>query len=209
MARPTGPPSSQVLLVEGPNDKHVVQHVWRRHTQQDCHFCVTEKGGVEPLLDSIVPEILVAGRQTVGILLDANTNPDGRWQAVKDRLAKTGYYASLPTRQTSSGTIITGTPRVGVWLMPDNTACGELENFVERMIPAGDAVWPLSQSYIDGIPCAERKFSPKKKKRAQVHAWLAARKDPRRMGEAIRTRDLEVDGALCQEFVSWLKALFT
>ena len=207
MARPAAP-SPRVLLVEGPDDKHVVQHVWRRHTQQDCHFCVVDKTGVDQLLQAIEIEIRVSGRQAVGILLDANTNPAARWDAVKHRLAETGLYASLPARQTPSGTIITGTPRVGVWLMPDNTAPGELENFVARMIPNGDAVWPLSQSYIDGIPCAERKFSAKKKARAQVHAWLAAREDPRRMGEAIRTRDLEVDGTLCQAFVDWLRALF-
>ena len=206
MARPAGPPSDSVLLVEGPDDKHVVQHVWRRHTQQDCHFCVIEKGGVEPLLDSIVPEILVAGRQAVGIMLDANTKPAGRWDEVKDRLAQVNINALR--NLCTSGAIIEGHPRVGVWLMPNNTACGELENFVAEMIPAGDAVWPLSQAYIDGIPRAERKFSAKKRARAQVHAWLAAREDPRRMGEAIRTRDLAVDGALCRAFVDWLERLF-
>lgn len=207
MAQPGGPPPSQVLLVEGPDDKHVVQHVWRRHTQQDCHFCVIEKGGVEPLLDSIVPEILVSERQTVGIILDANTKPAGRWDEVKDQLAQVNINA--PRNLCASGAIIEGRPRVGVWLMPDNTACGELENFVAQMIPAGDAVWPLSQAYIDGIPCAERKFSEKKQPRAQLYAWLAAREDPRLMGVAIGARDLAVDGALCQAFVDWLKALFS
>ena len=92
--------------------------------------------------------------------------------------------------------------------MPDNTEPGELEDFVAKMIPASDTVWPLSQSYIDGIPCAERKFSKKKKARAQVHAWLAAREDPRQMGAAIGARDLNVDGPLCQQFVAWLTRLF-
>ena len=29
MARPTGPPPSRVLLVEGVDDKHVAGHIWR------------------------------------------------------------------------------------------------------------------------------------------------------------------------------------
>ena len=51
-----------------------------------------------------------------------------------------------------TGTIIDNSPRVGVWMMPDNASCGELENLIEKMIPCTDAVWPLSKAYIDGIP---------------------------------------------------------
>ena len=206
MARPTGPPSSRVLLVEGPNDRHVVWHVWARHAAES-PFCIVEKGGVDKLLEAIKVEVKVSGLQALGILLDANTKPAGRWDAVKDRLAQANI--PVPDHLCSSGTVIDSHPRVGVWLMPDNTSPGELEGFVEQMIPDCDPVWPLAQDYIAGIPTAARKFSEKKELRAQVHAWLAAREDPRRMGEAIRTRDLEVDGALCQEFVAWLTRLFS
>lgn len=210
MARPAGPQSDRVLLVEGQDDKHVVRHVCQR-SDAIADFFIKEKCGIEQLLASIDTEIQTSGLQAMGILVDANEDVAARWDAVKGRLAPANV--DLPDSPVPSGTIVDGhphdgIPRVGVWLMPDNTVPGELENFVAKMIPAGDAVWPLSRSYIDGIPNAERKFSEKKKARAQVHAWLAAREDPRRMGEAIRTRDLEVDGALCQAFVDWLKRLF-
>ena len=206
MARPAGPPSDSVLLVEGPDDKHVALHTWHRHAGEP-PFYVEDKGGVDALLDSIEVEIKAPGRQAVGIMLDANDDPAGRWNQVKHRLSQVNIIA--PKNLCASGTIINSHPRVGVWLMPDNTACGELENFVARMIPAGDAVWPLSQDYIEGIPAAARKFRKKKKARAQVHAWLAAREDPRLMGAAIGAGDLAVDGPLCQAFVDWLERLFT
>ena len=41
-----------------------------------------------------------------------------------------------------------------------------------------------------------------------MYAWLAAREEPRRMGAAIGTHDLDIDGPLCQRFVDWLKQLF-
>ncbi len=207
MATPTGPSPSRVLLVEGQDDLHVVLHICQR-TEVQSDFCIREKGSVEKLLDSIDTEIETPGLQSLGILVDANTNLAGRWQAVKNRLAETGYYPSLPAHQSPSGTIIAGPPRVGVWLMPDNSSQGELEDFVAQMIPAGDPVWPRARGYIDGIPQAERKFSDKKELRAQVHAWLAAREDPRQMGAAIGATDLDVGGALCQDFVAWLTALF-
>ena len=205
MARPVGPPP-HLLLVEGQDDMHVAQHIWWRHAE-DTPFCIDVSGSEAELRRVIFAEVKAEGRRALGILLDANTDPGARWQSVRDRLAQAGIAA--PECLSPDGTIIDGRPRVGVWLMPDNVSEGELEDFVIRMIPDCDAVWPLSQSYIDGISCAERKFSEKKQPRAQLYAWLAAREDPRRMGEAIRARDLEIDGPLCQKFVAWLKALFT
>ena len=211
MAQSLGPTPSRVLLVEGVDDKHVARHVWQRIEGQP-DFCIKEKRGVVQLLDSIDTEIQTSGLQAMGILVDANEDVAARWNAVKDRLAPA--KVDLPDSPVPSGTIIDGRPhdgipRVGVWLMPDNTAPGELEGFVAKMIPDCDPVWPLAQGYIAGIPCAERKFIPKKQRRAEVHAWLAAREDPRQMGAAIGARDLEIDGALCQEFVAWLTRLFS
>ena len=211
MTRPSGSSPSNVLLVEGPDDKHVAEHIWWRCQNAEPTFCALEKDGVDKLLDAIDTEIQAPGLQAMGILVDANDDVDARWEAVKGRLASA--KVALPNSPDPAGTIIAerthaGIPRVGVWLMPDNRCKGELENFVAQMIPASDAVWPLSRDYIEGIPTTERKFIEKKKLRAQVHAWLAAREDPRRMGEAIRTRDLEIDGPLCQKFVAWLQKLF-
>lgn len=211
MTRPSGAQASRVLLVEGPDDKHVAEHIWWRRHRAEPTFCALVKDGVDNLLDAIDTEVQAPGLQAMGILVDANDDVDARWEAVKGRLASA--KVDLPDSPVPSGTIIDGgphdgIPRVGVWLMPDNAASGELEDFVIRMIPDCDAVWPLAKRYIDGIPYTERKFSEKKQPRAQLYAWLAAREDPRLMGEAIRTHDLNVDGPLCQAFAAWLKALF-
>ena len=92
--------------------------------------------------------------------------------------------------------------------MPNNESAGELEDFVIEMIPDGDTIWPLSKSYIDGISLADRPFTEGKRQRAQLYAWLAARKEPRHMGLAIEAGDLKIDGPLCQSFVDWLNQLF-
>ena len=209
MARPI--PSSQdqdpprVLLVEGQDDEHVVRRLREQH-QAVPSFSILNKRTISKLLPSISLEIRAPGRQVVGILVDANDNMTARWDAVIDRLSKAGI--SPPPSPNSAGTIIDGTPRIGIWLMPDNESSGELEDFVVKMIPDGDKVWPLSQHYIEDIPKADRKFSEKKKLRAQLYAWLAARDDPRQMGLAIHAHDLEVDGNLSQRFVAWLTKLF-
>ena len=145
----------------------------------------------------------------LGILLDANEDSNARWRAVADRLRQ--ERIEVPRSPASSGTLIDETsrsPRIGIWLMPDNASSGELEDFVSQMISDDDPVWPRAQCYIDGILEQDRKFTGKKIQRARLHAWLATREDPRLMGAAIGAGDLEVDGELSTTFADWLRRLF-
>ena len=97
-------------------------------------------------------------RQAVGILVDANDDVTGRWEAIQE--SSSGKQISTHHNHPSpDGTIIQANPHIGIWLMPDNLSAGELEDFVVQMIPEGDQVWPLSQRYIEEIPQEERKFS--------------------------------------------------
>ena len=207
MVKPLASPPPKLLVVEGQDDLHVVRHLRMRHASTPC-FCIQDKGNVDKVLDSIGPEIRAENRRALGILVDANDDLTGRWQAVTGRIHRVGIQP--PKSPNSAGTIINtaGNPRIGIWMMPDNTSTGELEDFVAKMIPNGDPVWPRSRCYIDGIPITDRKFKSKKTLKAKVHAWLATREDPRRMGAAIGAKDLDVNGPLCQKFVDWLTRLF-
>lgn len=195
----------QVLLVEGRDDKHVVCHLTGRHDDMP-EFCISDKEGRNSLLENIGAELRKPGRRAIGILVDANDDLDGRWKAVAGRLREENV--EVPDNPETGGTIVDGTPRIGIWLMPDNRSSGELEDFVSEMIPEEDPVWPLSQRYIDGIPEDHRKFAGKKIQRAKVHAWLATREDPRLMGAGIGAGDLRVDGPLSTTFAEWLRQLF-
>ena len=197
--------NDRVLLVEGTDDEHVVRHLCHGH-QPMPKFSIQNKEGIKNLLDDIGLEILAPSRKAIGIIVDANDDLDARWHAVANRLREENI--EVPSSPEPTGTIIFSTPRVGLWLMPDNTSPGELENFVSEMIPDDDPIWPRSQSYIDGIPESDRKFTEKKILRAKVHAWLATRRDPRPMGTAIRARDLHIDGTLSTTFAKWLRQLF-
>lgn len=204
MPSPDSP--GQALLVEGPDDEHVVRHLCEQFRVLPS-FEIIQKEGIRNLLPSIPIELNVSGRKVLGILVDANDNPEARWQAIMDKLSK--LNAELPSAPMPMGTIIEGNPRVGIWMMPDNMAAGELENFIALLIPQHDPVWPLSQAYIRKIPPKERRFAAGKTLRAQVHAWLAARERPRRMGAAIGAGDLDTTVKVSRDFTAWLQALFT
>ena len=196
--------AERLLIVEGVNDRHVVRQILSR-IGGGRSIEIVDTGGIEPLLDSIEARMNYAGRVALGVVADANDDINARWQSIRSRMPD---RIDLPDRPPAGGVIAENQPRVGVWLMPDNDSPGELEDFVQRMIPTDDAVWPLAERYIDAIPAPDRKFPPGKISRAKLYARLAARQDPRRMGEAIRTRDLATDGALCQQFATWLRRLF-
>ena len=195
-----------ILLVEGRNDKHVVWQICNRNPALP-DFFISDRGNINAVIESIGPEFLVAGRQALGILVDTDDRPQARWDEISHQLRI--YGVQPPTKPDPAGTIIPDTePRVGIWLMPNNTDTGEIEEFVASMIPDGDPVWPMSQDYIDGLPNYEGKFADGKTLRAKIHAWLATRADPRLMGQAIGTHDLDIDGPLCRQFLAWLNRLF-
>lgn len=200
-------PSENLLLVEGPDDQHVVIHLRNRlNLNLECEIAVKE--GWENLRESIPRELKVPGRRSLGILVDADTSVQSRWQAISSALQSAEFPIPVPRDPHPGGTIINGEIRIGVWLMPDNARAGELEDFIAAMIPAGDPVWPRAQQYINGIPPHHRKFRARKMLKAQLHDWLAAREEPRPMGSAIRTGELQVNGPLCQTFADWLGRLF-
>ena len=169
-------------------------------------FDIVAKGGIDNVLSSIRPEIKAPGRVAVGILVDANNSLNDRWRAVSDRLKCVGIPA--PAALPPDGAIIDKALRVGVWAMPDNRSPGALEDFVQKMIPDDDPVWPLAKKFIRGIPEGERKFTSGKTSSAELGAWLATRKTPGPMGTAIRIGDLKTDGRLCVDFLEWLEKLF-
>ena len=210
MNRPLSELSDRLLLVEGPDDQHVVRHLWERRHGRGLPFQISPRGGVEGVIESIRDEAQASRREALGILVDGNNDLSARWQSISDRLASLVIQA--PAIPPPDGLVIAATddmPRIGVWMMPDNQSRGELEDFVAQMIPDNDPVWPLSQDYIDAIPAVHRNFASGKTLRAKIHAWLAAREDPRQMGLAIRARDLEIDGTLCIRFTNWLDSLFS
>ena len=202
---PTPPP--KILLVEGIDDEEVVKQLLRRHGFES-PFPINQKGGYDPLRQAIHPELNVHGRRVLGIVVDANNSPSARWEQISAALKRGGVKA--PEKPTPGGTILSG-PRelsVGVWMMPNNLATGELENFVADMIPPNDPIWPRATAYIDDIPNAIRPFKPRKVARARVHAWLAAREKPRLMGTAVGTGDLDYNSSGATDLIAWLVKLF-
>jgi hypothetical protein len=206
-------PDSKILLVEGPDDEHVLKHICGNrgiaHLDE-----VKPHGSVDTLLESIPVRLKASDDgDIVGVVIDADTDAGARWQSLRDRLIKVGYQ-DVPTDPTPDGTILdppaqTPLPRVGIWIMPDNRTNGILEDFLRFLVPQGGVLFNHVQSSVTTIPEAARRFSPLAEPKAIIHTWLAWQEEPGKpLGTAITARFLDPSVPQVDVLVSWLKRLF-
>lgn len=197
------------LLVEGKDDEHVFYSLLE-HYQIPERFKIKNKEGINKLLDTLDVELDQSGLERLGIVIDADTDLDARWKSLRHILIQSGY-SSVPQGPKSGGTILTeGThPTVGIWLMPDNTTPGMLEDFVSFLVRQQDALWPLSGDIVAQVMTKDCRFPPAHKIKARLHTWLAWQEEPGKpMGLSITARYLDADALHAQQLIKWLRQLF-
>ena len=197
------------LLVEGKDDEHVFYSLLKHH-QVPRRFEIKNKESINKLLDTLEVELLSSDLGRLGIIIDADTDVAARWQALRDRLIRSGY-STVPTTPNSNGTIIEeeGRPIIGIWLMPDNKIPGMLENFVSFLIPPGDSLWPMAEDVIHKVIEKERRFRETYHMKAQLHTWLAWQEQPGTpLGLAITNRYFDANAPHAQQLITWIRQLF-
>jgi hypothetical protein len=202
----------RVLMVEGVDDEHVVKHICKERRLglidkiRDCN-------GKAPLLENLAVQLKESDICSLGILLDADTDLQARWQAVTSRLKQAGY-TEVPADPSPEGTVIPAPansllPRVGIWLMPDNRVNGILEDFLRFLVPEGDPLFAHVEQSLDTIPARQCRFTELKKPKALIHTWLAWQEEPGRpFGQAITARYLDASLPAAGIFAGWLQRTF-
>jgi hypothetical protein len=196
------------LLVEGPDDRHVIRNLLRHRGYTFDEGRIRDLEGIHTLLQGL-PVYLKMTEVPLGVVVDADVDLNARWQSVRDRFRAAGY-SDVPTAPDANGTISRqdGRPVVGVWIMPDNSLPGSLEDFVHKLVPGGDRLWPIARETVDSIPAADRRFPVQLKGKVQIHTWLAWQEQPGSpMGAAITKKYLDGDSTHADAFVNWFRRL--
>lgn len=222
---------SRVLLVEGTDDLHVLAHIFKAHGLEG-KITIRDQEGVsklkkkldedffEHLLEELTGADLSAelkGSEVValGIVVDADFDLKARWESLANRLRDLSY--KVPNGPEVNGTILreneNDLPPVGIWLMPDNTLPGMLEDFIKLLVPdEQEKLWQRAVKAVDSIPKKERKFISKdsnKTAKAQIHTYLAWQERPGvPYGIAIREKFLTTSSPHTNNLINWIKALF-
>ena len=201
--------TAPLLLVEGLNDRHVVQHLLRAHgLLLDSDFRIKDTGGDSPLIVTLPVEIRAAGLTPLGVIIDADVDLQARWDSLNYSLKKAGY--GPPNSPDSRGLVLVqdDLPAIGVWVMPDNQLPGKLEDFVARLVPDQDPLLPMAERATQSIPAALRRFSEPDLAKAVIHNWLAWQEEPgSRMGEAFTKTYLDPEAPTALVFVDWVRRL--
>jgi hypothetical protein len=205
--------AKKILLVEGPDDEHVFKALCGSHDLPRLDE-IKPYEGYTNLLDAFPLRLTESDVDVVGVVLDADTDLDARWRAVRDRLLEAGYL-DVPITLPNTGLILDPPQdkilsRVGVWLMPDNTVPGILENFLHHLVPDGDRLFEYAGSCLDGIAPELRLFRDEDRPKALIHTWLAWQNEPGKpLGQSITRGVLQADIPAALMVVAWLKNLFS
>jgi hypothetical protein len=197
-----------VLLVEGNNEIHVFSTLLGHHQVPE-EFKIKDKQGISNIFSDLDVELDASGLEKLGIVIDADTDIALRWQSLKDRLAGLGYTVYENPHAEGSVFEQEGRPTVGVWLMPDNTLPGMLENFVSFLGATSDPLWQVAENCLHEIPEAERRFIANHFIKAHIHTWLAWQADPGTpLGLAITKRYFDPEAHQAKQFIAWIRRLF-
>lgn len=204
-----------VLLVEGPNDGSAISGLLQKKSIEIPNFSIIVCGGIDQLpkkLDLYLKNN--TAYEIIGIVVDADSNVNSRWQQVRDRLTKTGKYACNKMVLNENGMIIepieSEDAKVGVWIMPDNKYQGALEDFLLEMISPKDKLLEEVERELFHLE-AEKMNSYKEKDRskAKIHNYLSWEKYPGcSLNTAIISRVLDSNTKLAYIFIDWIRKLF-
>jgi hypothetical protein len=206
---------TRLLLVEGDDDKRVIPEliekngvVWTQDNPliPDIHSC----GGYSKLLNQIKTRLKESSLSQLGVIIDADDNPLGRWESIKNRCQVS--IPNLPNELSEDGLIceVTKDLKFGVWLMPDNFQRGMLETFLAYMIPnETETLWQFAQSSVQEAINRGAKLTEVQYDKANIYTWLAWQDPPgRQLHQAVKETVLDPTHPRAQKFVKWFKDLY-
>lgn len=199
---------NQILLVEGKDDLFVFSNIFEKHKVKES-FKIKDKDGIDQLLKSI-PIYLKTDNSSIGIIIDSDSNINGRWDQLRSIFLEQGY--TIPKTIETDGFIgeHDDLPTIGVWLMPNNQNNGMLEDFIQFLIPEDDRLMPYVDNVLNELESNDvNLYKTIHKSKAKIHTWLAWQESPGTpMGLAINKTYLNTNNDLCIAFVNWTNRLF-
>lgn len=206
-----------MLLVEGIGDMEVVGALLDAK-QIAPGFAISVENGINNLKQRFIVSLKATNQlKKLWVIADADSNCNAKWQMLRDCMTRhSGYDVNPKTPLPSEGAVFTPTNKqgitVGIWIMPDNSNAGMLENFIDMLVKSDDTLIAEARSIVDTLDAQRDRhsgiFKPIHKPKATIHTWLAWQDVPgRSIGSAILRKRLETSKPLCESFMQWLMNL--
>ena len=204
------------LLVEGREDMRVIPELAEAHgiswgeTKDTAIIYIKPAGSIESLLDSdnIYNEINDSGLTHLGIIMDADQEPNNRWKSLYN--ACLPNIPNFPQNLPAEGLIITleSGIKFGVWMMPDNQSRGMLETFLAYLVPDNN-LWQYTQNKVIEAKQQGATYRDYHLDKANIHTYLAWQDPPgKQLHDAVKQRILNRSHPQSANFLRWLQELY-
>ena len=199
---------NQTLLVEGNDDLHVILALCEKFKINES-FDIIDCKGITNLTPQIPVRLKESGIKAIGIIVDADSDILKIYHSLKSILENEQF--TLPLVLPEKGLIIEHNDiKLGIWIMPNNSLNGMLEDFIAFLVPKDDILLPIVKSTLLDIEKNNQNlYSINHKSKAIIHTWLSWQEDPGTpMGLGIKKRYLTTEIENCTNLISWLNDLF-
>ena len=197
--------SDRLLLVEGRDDYHLLIVLIRDGLDDESDIQVIDVGG-----KGNFPENLQAIRtqvrtrttfRSLGVVLDADDNPEGIFKSICDNLRNAGFD---PPK--SHGEFSESSPSVGVFIVPDGIECGAMETLCRKSL-ADSVATECVEQYLECLVKSDAMESNNADK-SFAHAYLASKKNPvARVGEGARQGIWDFKSAAFEGLLNFIRVL--
>lgn len=208
-----------LLLVEGKDDLYCIAELMGHYTpwcndKRKAPVEIIDAGSVEELLNSktLLARIKERGRENIGIIVDADSNFDGRWDSLRKSLKE--HFPLFPEKMPSKGlTLASGDnkQKLGIWVMPDNQSSGMLETFLSYLVVDEEAkkLWQYAEEVAINAKVYGATYKDVHLDKSKIHTWLAWQDTPGdALGRAITKKTLNPKAPPAENFAEWFMELF-
>ncbi len=185
--------NKNILLVEGDADRELFEALCKAWqipvgqvkvcTPRDAGHTKDSKQAVLAVLPVFLAQLADGQIEKLALVIDADSPPDGgvavTLSQLQPRLTEQGYQRVAD--EVAPGQLFThadGLPDVGVWIMPNNTDSGMVEDWLKAcMHPNESDLMRHVQQAIASLPGGP-KFKPLHQSKAEIATWLAWQAKP-------------------------------
>ena len=174
--------ADRLLLVEGKDEVNLLRRLIKDCLEDDGQdIQILDVGGKNNFTKNL-KGIKAAAQarptlRSVGVVRDADDNPQGSFNSVCGSLRRAGYEPPPAHAEFSNDT-----PSIGVFIVPDSSQSGAIETLCRRSVAGEDAAQCVDE-YIECLR-ARNALCSRNHDKTFAHAYLAAKRNPvARVGE--------------------------
>lgn len=202
------------LFVEGGDDAHFIKHFLLKRGGRELNVGshLVSCGSSGQVIERIPTIAKESAPARIGLILDADRDPDKRWELIRDEAAKAWGEQLLPEQPESDGTIVQlpDSRSFGVWMMPGPGMPGDMETFLIEIRDQTEPqvnLWNQARTSVETL-LQPTLFEAKDAHKAEIRTWLAWQKEPGApYGLAVSFGVFNLDHPWAVAFGGWLDRL--